>query len=565
MAIILNDNLSIGVGAPIDNKYLSSTNAPYSNISEVLTNIPISQRYQGLTVNISSIEYWFKDGVSDSDLILKGAGGSGSGERIEKTFIQTSHGFSLGDVVAYSGGSFILAIASEVTNSETIGFVSFVENINEFTVTFSGYVNGLSSLNLTPNTTYNLDPNDNGKLTSDDIDTFEKISKPILVTLTADEGIVLQYRGFIVSSGLTNGGEINNIVSGITKIQNIGTGTGQVFSNSLLGVSGITSSLRTLVGSGGTNIVTNGNNIIISSDSSGNYNLASPSNITVGGISSGTVLTGKSTIELLESMLVTTYFPTYVAPSNTFTLINQPATQEVGITVPTLSFTSTFNRGSILLQGVTQSSRSGFPNTYNYSNNNNVSSGITSTVSSTSFNNGQVLNDVDILLGANTWSSSVSYDVGVQPLDSNGNNFDTPLPAGTTSFKSVTINGIYPWFYGKVSSAGAITGANRPIANSDLIATGQKVVATSINTISVQDFDSTSDDYIWFAIPAPTVKSVWYVTGVNNGTFGGANDLFPNATTVNITSPNNFWENISYNIYISNVQTAATYMEFREN
>ena len=75
MAIILNDNLKINVGNPIDSKYLNSGNTAYISTSAVTTAIAVSQRYSGLTVLIQSgttnLEYWFQNGVTDNDLIQK--------------------------------------------------------------------------------------------------------------------------------------------------------------------------------------------------------------------------------------------------------------------------------------------------------------------------------------------------------------------------------------------------------------------------------------------------------------------------------------------------------------
>jgi len=75
MAINLNDNLKINVGNPIDSRYLNSGNTAYVSTNAVKTAIPISQRYLGLTVLVdtgtSNIEYWWREGVQDVDLVEK--------------------------------------------------------------------------------------------------------------------------------------------------------------------------------------------------------------------------------------------------------------------------------------------------------------------------------------------------------------------------------------------------------------------------------------------------------------------------------------------------------------
>ena len=71
MGIILNDNIKIKAGKPIDSKYLSSGNTSYLSASAANAELPISERYVGLTVLVNNIEYWYKDGVDDVDLVVK--------------------------------------------------------------------------------------------------------------------------------------------------------------------------------------------------------------------------------------------------------------------------------------------------------------------------------------------------------------------------------------------------------------------------------------------------------------------------------------------------------------
>lgn len=71
MAINLNDNIRINAGKPIDTKYLSSGNTAYISNAAVNAAIPIPLRYTGLTVNIGGVEYWYKNGVGDVNLIEK--------------------------------------------------------------------------------------------------------------------------------------------------------------------------------------------------------------------------------------------------------------------------------------------------------------------------------------------------------------------------------------------------------------------------------------------------------------------------------------------------------------
>lgn len=579
MAIQLSDNLKINVGAPIDSKYLNDFNAPYANVLEVNTTIPIAQRYVGLTVNILNSEYWYGNGVADGDLIIKGTGGgSGSGERIERVTDQLAHGFTVGEVVTYSSGMFIKGIANGSQGGEVIGFVSEVNSVDQFVVVYAGYVEGIGSLGLTPSTTYYLSTTVSGGTQSNKPTTFGDISKPILVTFDANSALIYQYRGFVVTSAATSGGA----TSGITDIVNIGSGSGEIYSTSLSTISGETAQLRTLIGSGNTNVSTSGDTVIItSSGATGIYNSASPSNITVGGVPVGTSLTGRTLEDIMEEMLVTTFTPTYVNPNNTFIFDPAvPTLQEVGITAGTINFRSTFDQGLIIplydSSGNTSGNgtRSGLPTSYTYTGTDlNIISVSTSTTDV------QGITDYEILFGTapNTWTSIASYSEGQIPFDSSGTALsgDTLSSGTTTPADTLSINGIYPWFYGTFASGGAVSGANRPLPNQALIDSGIKVLANSNGTVVVSNFNATGDDYVWFAIPSiSTSKTRWYASVFSSGDIAGAvsagGELFPDpsadsATNISINSPSGLWSGINYDIYIANKLQAATYMEFRNS
>jgi hypothetical protein len=71
MPILLNDNLNINAPRPNDNRY-----GPYFNTDAALAGVPAAQRYIGLTVGILGTgnvvsEYWFNDGIANTDLIIK--------------------------------------------------------------------------------------------------------------------------------------------------------------------------------------------------------------------------------------------------------------------------------------------------------------------------------------------------------------------------------------------------------------------------------------------------------------------------------------------------------------
>jgi len=58
---------------PADAKY-DNEGTPYVNTTAAIAAIPAAIRYLGLTVNVNAVEYWWKDGTTDPDLIVKSSG-----------------------------------------------------------------------------------------------------------------------------------------------------------------------------------------------------------------------------------------------------------------------------------------------------------------------------------------------------------------------------------------------------------------------------------------------------------------------------------------------------------
>jgi hypothetical protein len=292
------------------------------------------------------------------------------------------------------------------------------------------------------------------------------------------------------------------------------------------------------------------------------YNLSSPTTVEVGGLSSGTVITGLTSNEIIEQIVAPVLTPTFTAPSVSFS-DNITPTQEVGDSI-NITFTASFDRGEIELDGSFQDFRSGPANTYNY-----TGTGLPATVASTANSDVQNLNGYTVLEGSNQFTASVSYDQGPQPLDSSGSNFGSPLAAGTTSTDSVSHTGIFPYFFGTVASGGAPAGSNRPTINNDLVTGGTKVVASANGTVTV-NFNSSSDDYIFLAVPASTpLKVTRFNSALDFDTIGGpvgGGSVFPDPVTISVNSPDGFWSGESFEVYLSNRQQEFdTPTEFRES
>jgi hypothetical protein len=174
---------------------------------------------------------------------------------------------------------------------------------------------------------------------------------------------------------------------------------------------------------------------------SSTYNLSSPAAITVGGISGGTTLTGKTTVQLFEMLLVPTLYPAFVSPLNGFSKTSPAGTLFEVACSQTLNFNASFSRGTITPPYGTSGLRSGLPSFYNY-----TGAGLPASVGSSSLSDNQNTGAYVTLIGNQSWSSSVTYLIGVQPKDSKGNNYSSPYPAGTTSPISCSIEGVYPLF-----------------------------------------------------------------------------------------------------------------------
>lgn len=227
--------------------------------------------------------------------------------------------------------------------------------------------------------------------------------------------------------------------------------------NAAGGGSGVVTSLTTTGTSGAATLNTSTGvlNIPIYGGGVGSYTNATPTpqpfpgNSPFDNIVAGTTFTNQTFEEMMNAMLYPTLNPTLTNPSSTFTL-SQAGFREINETTA-LNFSSTFNQGSINPQYTSASNkRSGLPNTYNY-----TGTGVSSNPS-TSLSDSETVASYTVLAGAQNWTGSVSFDAGVQPKDSVGGDFDSPLPAGTTAAITRTITGVYPVF-ATTSSLGVMT------------------------------------------------------------------------------------------------------------
>lgn len=166
---------------------------------------------------------------------------------------------------------------------------------------------------------------------------------------------------------------------------------------------------------------------------------------TLGGIPAGTTvaqLKNKTFSQLFDELIFPTVNPTFEAPTAFLSLksTSTPIIQEVGTTgasVPVAaSFNTGYNPGAIKIAGVKKQNRGG---------------DLKSNESFIYINNAPASKKfpTEIPEGSIIYKYRAAYAQGPQPLDSKGNNYQTPLPAGTVDSAAVTINGVYPYFTNK--------------------------------------------------------------------------------------------------------------------
>lgn len=255
-------------------------------------------------------------------------------------------------------------------------------------------------------------------------------------------------------------------------------------------------------------------------------------NIEVGGVPVGTSIQSTDKLaDIIKQMLVTTYYPTYVAPSASLSY-SANTYAEVGSTLAAKAGTVTYNAGAINLQGVKQNDRGGAATMFYIStsgadteySDSNASSGAFSVPALTRATKGNI-----VITG------KVDFAEGPQPLDSNGDPYETPLPAGSVQ-ATKTIQFIQAFFYGNSSSTTVSTLAG---LTKDVSAKGQKKYKyTTNNEHMVIAYDSSYGNLTSILDP----NSFETISGWTKST---------------IT-----YDGFSYNVYVADAATTDTNAEF---
>jgi hypothetical protein len=270
----------------------------------------------------------------------------------------------------------------------------------------------------------------------------------------------------------------------------------------------------------------------------------------------------KNLVQVLDAILFPDLDPTYTVPTLTLSG-NQSGTKEIGSTInQALATIGTENDAGIFtvlnlfrqstqiftVNNPTGTLTANIEPQFGYADPNNPN--FTYQLSNT--------DSYTVTSGTTSWSATGNYNAGLPKLDNKGvtdsrtaavRSINAPQAAAGITSSSISINGIYPYFWGKSVTQPT---ANS-IANEIAGGTANKVLAVASETVSVTY--NADGEYVWLAVQsAYTQKTVWYFTELNQGLIGPGNFIL-SPVTQNVNSPNGFWNGISYKIYISDGAT----------
>ena len=302
----------------------------------------------------------------------------------------------------------------------------------------------------------------------------------------------------------------------------------------------------------------------------------------VGGIPSGTTagsLSIKNMVQLFDDILFPTVRPTYTIPTIALTSTIS-GTKEIGTTVsPTITLTGTENDAGYFApltikksintatattlstvgatSGMTITVATTIPAQFGYADPNNPNYSYAILIADT----GLVVPGPTSGAGNSTvvYSGLGDYAAGLAKKNNKGVTDSASAAIRNTLYPQAadvnfaptaqTITGYYPYFYGK--SATQKTAAE--IVTIIQSGTGfTKTIAAGSGSLSMA-FGATGE-WPWFAVYSfyPT-KTTWQDTSVsvNNGSIGGATDLFAAPTTLSVVSSDGYWT-VTFKIYPAN-------------
>lgn len=252
---------------------------------------------------------------------------------------------------------------------------------------------------------------------------------------------------------------------------------------------------------------------------SGSLGKAITAAIKVGGIDIGdSFAIGTSYDDMWDTLLNPTLYPTLTGPSATLTATGDKVL-EVGSTLE-ITMTVTFNRGSISPAYGTDGYRSGAATGYS------LNAGTT-----------QAENTFNVTVDEDhtTYTAIVNYGAGEQPKDSKGNNYSSPLSAGSLSSNTITYvftNAIW------ANTANAATIAKIPLV-------GRSVGQVILNFPACAELTPET-----FDIPASWTVTAIEVKNELNNTWDDCSEEF---TSSNTTHDDSSGTSVAYKRYTCNL------------
>ena len=247
------------------------------------------------------------------------------------------------------------------------------------------------------------------------------------------------------------------------------------------------------------------------------YNLNSPATCTVGGVTPGYVLTGKTLACIIQDA-----FAPYIVP--TFSAFNVALDDEPFEVGCVLSGNKTFSWSTTTGANVASGSV-----------------GIRKTAGS----------DAGAVVGTGFDYDDSPQSLGICTItDSTPTTHTWQITGCSTQDDSFSRNNsecsIYPYYWG-VETCGT-----RPAVTNDLVTGGTKVIAAVGSSVTV-DFNNVGQ-WTWFAMPATCASRTKWISGAapNCGDINVLpTDKYPDECSISISSGQGCWSSVNYKVYMS--------------
>jgi hypothetical protein len=605
MAIALSDSLLVQTAKPADDKYgpwkgddiaecIDAVTVGGTSSFPLLPPLDSTYRYQGLTVGLlvlSSggthpsgpydpvVEYWFKDGIADNQLIQKTSSSNGGSIEIFQTGTSLSTDVRSIDVNQGKGNGLITQIKA-LTNSGSSTAANFTATTG-------------ITLDFDPTSVTGTPQGIVGNLATT---TTSASGTGATLSVNVKGGTVVSVRIDSDPSGQYVNGDDLIIAAGSIGINSTGTTDTLIkLDTADFDSDGYISKEKVIL------------NTLFDTQLPAN---SVTGNSAVGGVAPATSITsfsGDSVVDVLNKILFPTQLPTYKVPTLTTSENVNPNNQEIGASISPI-ITSTANtfdasdfedqvikRDGITLQTTTHTAPNptagSFPSTgtgalvqFGFTSPNAPAKRVTDTFTDTGYVipgiSGTPSNSNN--RSVTTYSSTANIpqngqrrknSLGVDDSRAFGTNANSPQIARTLSANASSFSGYYPWFYYVApSTSSSFTGANQATANfikaewvagnigpATSSAAGYTIGSAAGNVLLP---GNAASSYLAIAIPAfYNSKTTWDATppASNTSTItaqgaGGAIEDGNFLITLDSLVPGR-WSGVSYKVYLTPIAT----------